>query len=114
MNNKVAYNKIRRKLYGRKKDVISKPYKFPLNSWVCISISKHAFQKDYDAKWSEEAFQVNSRKKLGGFNLFELRDLNNKKIIGHFYEFELQKIAKPSVFRIERILKTNKKTVQII
>ena len=52
--------------------------KFQVNDHVRISKYKKNFAKGYVPNWSEEVFIVN--------------DLNGEKVIGTFYEKELQKI----------------------
>jgi len=106
VNTPLIYLKIRRKLYGQ--SASKKSYKYELKSFVRISKAKHAFQKGYNYSWSEEVFQIFHRKNLGGQNLYALKDLAGEKLAGFFYEAEIQKIEKPTIFRIDKVLKTRK------
>ena len=58
--------------------------KFKIGDHVRISKYKNIFAKGYAPNWSEEISVVNKSKNI---------DLNGEKIIGSFYEKELQKIS---------------------
>ena len=54
----------------------------------------------YDIKYSNVAY-------------YYLKDLNNEKLDGTFYEQELQKTKQDDLYIIEKILKTNKDKVYV-
>ena len=61
------------------------------------------FAKGYVPNWSEEVFVVNKIKNTVPWT-YEINDLNDEKIIGSFYENELQKTSQGE-FRIEKVIK---------
>ena len=59
--------------------------------------------------WTEEIFQIVNRLPRTPV-VYEVRDLLERPIEGIFYEKELQKVKRPDIFRVEKVLKkTNKK-----
>ena len=70
---------------------------------VRISKYKNIFAKGYVPNWSEEIFVIKKVKNTVPW-AYVINDLNNEKIIGSFYEKELQKTNQKE-FRIEKILK---------
>ena len=63
---------------------------------------KNIFPKRYTPNWSEEVFVIKKVKKPVPWIL--INDLNDDKIIGTFYEKELQKTNQEE-FRIEKVIK---------
>ena len=61
------------------------------------------FAKGYVPNWSEEVFVVNKTRNTVPWT-YEINDLNGEKIIGNFYEKELQKTSQEE-FRIEKVIK---------
>ena len=72
--------------------------KFKMGDHVRISKYKNIF-----ANWSEETFIVNKVKNAVPWT-YEINDLNRAKILGSFYEKELQKTNQKE-FRIEKVIK---------
>ena len=70
---------------------------------VRISKYKNAFAKGYAPNWSEEIFIVGRVKNTVPLT-YELNDLTGERIIGSFYEKELQKTNQEE-FRIEKVIK---------
>ena len=77
--------------------------KFKVNDHVRISKCKNIFAKCYVPNWSE-VFIVNEIKNKVPWT-YTINDLNGEKVIGTFYEKELQK-TNQKTFRIEKVLKT--------
>ena len=77
--------------------------KFKANDHVRISKYKNIFAKGYVPNWSEEVFIVNKIKNTVPWT-YTITDLNGEKVIGSFYEKELQKTNQKE-FRIEKVLK---------
>ena len=73
------------------------------NDHVRISKYKNIFAKGYVPNWSEEVFIVNEIKNTVPWT-YTISDLNGEKVIGTFYEKELQKTNQKE-FRMEKILK---------
>ena len=77
--------------------------KFKIGDHVRISKYKNVFAKGYAPNWSEEIFIVNTIKSTVPW-VYEINDLNGEKIVGTFYEKELQKTDQKG-FRIEKVIK---------
>ena len=71
---------------------------------VRFSPHKRLFKKGYKMNWTEEIFQIVNwlpRKPV----VYKVRDLLERPIEGVFYEKELQKVKRPEIFRVEKVLK---------
>lgn len=84
------------------------PSKFKINDLVRISKSKSLFDKSYLGNWTEELFRIKRVKNTVPV-VYELEDLLKEPIVGTFYEKELQKTKLPDYFRIEKVLKEEKR-----
>ena len=85
------------------KEVNDKYPKFKIGDHVRISKYKNIFVKGYMPNWSEEVFIIKKVKNTVPWT-YVINDLNGEKIIGTFYEKQLQKTNQQE-FRIEKILK---------
>ena len=88
-----------------KKEVNDKNPKFKVGDHVRISKYKNIFAKGYVQNWSEEIFIIKKIKNTVSWT-YVVNVLNGEKIIGTFYENELQMTDKKE-FRIEKVLKKN-------
>ena len=95
---------VRNTLYG--KIVPNLNFKFKIGDKVRVSKIKGTFEKGYLPNWSEEIFFVKRRLPLS-VPCYELKDYNNEKIEGLWYEKELQLVEKEQ-FWIEEIIKRSK------
>ena len=86
-----------------KKEVNDKDPKFKLGDRIRISKYKNILAKVYMPNWSEEVFVVSKNKDTVPWT-YVINDLNGEKIIGTFYEKELQKTNQKE-FRIEKVIK---------
>ena len=86
------------------KKVNDKDPKFEAGDHVRISKYKNIFTKGYMPNWPEEAFVVNKTKNAVPWT-YVINDLNGEKIIGTFYQKELQKTNQKE-FRIEKVIKS--------
>ena len=77
--------------------------KFKVGDCVRISKHKNVFAKGYVPNWSEEVFVVNKINNTVPW-MYETNDLNGEKIVGSFYEKELQKTDQKE-FRIEKVIR---------
>ena len=66
----------------------SKTPKFKVNDRVRITQNKNIFSKGYTENWSREIFIIDSVLKTNPWT-YKIKDLNEKKAIGNFYEKEL-------------------------
>ena len=71
-------------------DLNKRNLKFKVGDHVRISKYKNIFTKGYASNWSEEVFVINKIKNTVPWT-YVINDLNGEKIIGSFYEKELQK-----------------------
>ena len=89
-----------------------KPGKFKIGDRVRISLEKNIFEKSYETNWTEEIFEIYDIK-YSNVPYYYLKDLNNEKLQGSFYEQELQKTKQDDLYTIEKILKTNKDKIYV-
>ena len=101
---KINENKIKN-IYNFEKT--KKPGRFKIGDRVRISLEKNIFEKGYDTNWTQEIFVIYDIK-YSNVPYYYLKDLNNEKLYGTFYEQELQKTKQDDLYTIEKILKTNK------
>ena len=106
---KINENKIKN-IYNFEKT--NKPGKFKIGDRVRISLEKNIFEKSYETNWTEEIFVIYDIK-YSNVPYYYLKDLNNEKLQGTFYEQELQKTKQDDLYTIEKILKTNKDKVYV-
>ena len=89
-----------------------KPGRFRIGDKVRISLEKNIFEKGYDTNWTQEIFVIYDIK-YSNVPYYYLKDLNNEKLQGTFYEQELQKTKQDDYYTIEKILKTNKDKIYV-
>ena len=106
---KVNENKIKN-IYNFEKT--KKPGKFKIGDRVRLSLEKNIFEKSYETNWTEEIFEIYDIK-YSNVPYYYLKDLNNEKLDGTFYEQELQKTKQNDLYTIEKILKTNKDKIYV-
>ena len=63
---------------------------------------KNVFSKDYNPNWSEEVFVIKKVKNAVPWT-YAISDLNGEKILGTFYEEEMQK-TNQTEFRVEKVI----------
>ena len=85
------------------KEVNDKDPKFKVGDYVRISKYKNILAKGYTPNWYEEVFFISKIKNTVPWT-YVINDLNVEKIIGAFYEKELQKTNQKE-FRIEKVIK---------
>lgn len=76
------------------KDFIDQPKqaKLLLSDLVRIAKIKKYFEKGYTTNWSEELFKISKIIHSAPYPKYQISDLKENKIIGTFYEKELQKV----------------------
>ena len=89
-----------------------KPSKFKIGDRVRLSLEKNIFEKSYETNWTQEIFVIYDIK-YSNVPYYYLKDLNNEKLQGTFYEQELQKTKQDDLYTIEKILKTNKDRILV-
>ena len=86
--------------------------KFKIGDKVRISLEKDIFEKSYETNWTEEIFVIYNIK-YSNVPYYYLKDLNNEKLQGTFYQEELLKTKQDDLYTIEKILKTNKNKIYV-
>ena len=82
--------------------------KYKVGDYVRISKVKGPFLKNFDQNWSDEVFiidGIDNKKPV----MYTVKDENNERVSGKFYESELQVIDKPDVYRIQKIIRSKGK-----
>ena len=106
---KINENKIKN-IYNFEKT--KKLGKFKIGDRVRISLEKNIFEKGYETNWTQEIFVIYDIK-YSNVPYYYLKDLNNEKLDGTFYQEELQKTKQDDLYTIEKILKTNKDKIYV-
>lgn len=78
--------------------------KFHINDYVRISKFKTLFEKGYTPNWSTELFRIVEILPTEPIT-YRLADLDDNKISGCFYEYEILKTEKNDVYLVEKIIK---------
>lgn len=78
--------------------------KFKVDDYVRISKFKSIFEKGYTPNWSTEIFRI-SKLLPTEPTTYNLIDLNNRKIKGCFYSYELHKTQNKEIYLVEKIIK---------
>ena len=68
--------------------------KLKLEDKVRILIEKDIFEKGYTKNWSEEIYIISKIKQSNGVCYYYLKDLENKKIPGIYYYFQLNLVSR--------------------
>ena len=85
-------------------------FAYEVNDKVRLSMSKTAFRREYDQRWSGEVFLIKRRLIRDGIPVYEVMDWHNDPKPGTFYQNELQRVIIPAdmLFPIEEILERQK------
>lgn len=78
--------------------------RFKVGDVVRISRQKALFEKGFTPNWSTELFIISSIQP-GHPTTFLLKDYENKKIRGSFYEQEMQKTNFPDTYLVEKVIR---------
>ena len=92
---------------SKKKKVKERKFRFDIGDNVRISVTRQAFAREYDQRWSGEIFKIRSRfTREETIRMYRLKDYNEDLVEGSFYENELQKVTldKSEYFVIDKIL----------
>ena len=81
--------------------------KFQVDDYVRVSRWKGIFEKGFTSNFSEEIFQIASVDSRSFPVMYVLKDYDGKTIEGKFYTEELQKVAKPTLYAVERVIRRN-------
>ena len=102
---------LKRNKYSKSKRKPLKTFKYKRGDLVRLSHLKKVFDRDYQEKWTEEIFKVESRKLRQGIPVYKIVDYVDDPVQGTFYEPELQRVRKDvnSLFRVENILRKRRR-----
>ena len=81
--------------------------KFQVGDIVRLSKAKKVFDKGYLPNWTEEIFTISQVLRTKPIQ-YKVQDYRNEEIQGSFYGAELQKVARPEVHAIERVIRTRR------
>jgi hypothetical protein len=77
--------------------------------YVRVSKAKQVFAKGYETQWTEEVFTIAQViKRPVSPVTYKLQDYEGTLIDGVFYREEIQRVSKPEVYRVEKVLGTKK------
>lgn len=108
--NRQNERKLLQTVYNHIKLADNKKPKFKVGDHVRISKLRGIFDKKYMPNWSTEIFTI-KKIKLTYPITYLLQDIDNKDILGGFYEQQLQKVQYQDVYLVEKILKRTKNKV---
>ena len=103
-------NREKRKSRDYNKFVDKKP-KFSLNETVRIAKRKDKITNEYTERWSREIYFIDKIISRQGMPIYYIRDDDNERLLGSFYESELQSVDLPSeskLYEIEKIVRKRK------
>lgn len=97
----------------------SRPFKFKVGDTVRTVVDRGVFSKAYRGTFTQEVFRIARRyRKFPDYhiNLYRLQDLTDEKILGVYYERELQKVYLPPdrQRRISKVLKRSKRLGKLV
>ena len=79
---------------------------------VRLAVVKGPFTKDYEPKWTEEFFTIDSTTVRDGVSVFRVKDLTGELVKGSYYGSELQKVVDQDradgYYQIEKVVRTRK------
>ena len=94
-------NKTWLNLYSIPKE--GKEPKYSVGNKVRITKKKTTFEKGYTPRWTEEVFTIDEVLRTDP-PTYKIRDYNDERIQGSFYEPELQKTSQ-DIYRIEKVIR---------
>lgn len=95
-----------------KKKIIKKrktSFRFKIGDSVRISHVKHAFEREFMEKYTGEIFTIKGRALKQDIPMYRLQDLGGEELVGSFYQAELQKVEKPEVWEVEKVLRKSRR-----
>ena len=82
-----------RNIYKYKKPHKTRPYRFKVGDKIRISSAKSLFRRESYERWSYEIFEVTSRFRKDGVNLYKIRGCDDDQDLqGSFFQEELSKV----------------------
>src|SRR5277367_2191609 len=79
-----------------------------LGDVVRLSKAKRVFDKGYLPNWTEEVFTISRIIDTSEPKQYKVSDDRLEEIDGSFYAAELQKVSKPEVYAIEKVIRSRK------
>ncbi|XP_036148382.1 uncharacterized protein LOC118647467 [Monomorium pharaonis] len=91
---------------------IAAPARFKVGDSVRVSKFKTVFEKGYTPNWITEIFKIIKVQRTNPVT-YLLEDSCGKPIAGGLYEYELQRVANPDVYLVEKILRRKRDEVYV-
>jgi len=86
--------------------------RFKVGDSVRVSKYKTIFEKGFMPNWTTEVFKIVEVQKTNPAT-FILKDSRGNPVAGGLYEYELQRVANPDVYLMEKIIRKNGDNVYI-
>lgn len=83
---------------------IAGPARFKTGDHVRVSKFKTVFEKGYTPNWTTEVFKI-LKVQATNPTTYLLQDSSGRPIAGGFYEYELNRVANPDVYLVEKVLR---------
>lgn len=101
---------VKQNIYNSQRKRLPCRNKYKVGDKVRISKYKTHFSKGYTPNWSTEIFKII---KVNATNpvTYLVEDMHKEKILGSFYEYELQKTKFPDIYLIEKVIRRNKNKI---
>lgn len=110
-------NKNRKRVFLLQEKRISQKKKdktlLKVGDYVRLSKAKNIFEKGFVANWTEEIFQIHRVHKKYSPVMYTIKDKEKNILEGKFYKYELQKVARPRSFAIEKIIESKGNRIQV-
>lgn len=83
---------------------IAAPARFKVNDFVRVSKFKTIFEKGFTPNWTTEVFKIVKVQQTYPVT-YLVEDSSGNPIAGGFYEYELQRVANPNIYLVEKIIR---------
>lgn len=113
--NQVNYQneqKILKTVYNHVWNISRSRPKYQVGDFIRLSKYKHIFSKGYTPNWTTEIFQIRKVQQTYPVT-YLLNDLNEQHIQGCVYEQEIQLARNPTLYLIEKIIKSREDLMQV-
>lgn len=89
--------------YGAPEPMSTKP-KYKVGDWVRVARKKNVFEKGFDARFSYQPYKIR-QVNVGEPVTYYLKERNGEKVLGAWYEQELQKTEVPDTGFVQQVVK---------
>lgn len=78
--------------------------RFKVGDTVRLAQERKTFQRGYVTRWTRELFNITHRENTTPY-VYRVNDQKRERVLGTFYEEEMQKVKDSGLYRIEAILR---------